>query len=257
MQYPRPLENLLPSKCGVESLQKQLSKYSLGTAGILKTPLSGQCVKSNPFIIILKYCLPFFILLSIFQTLPDIWYHNRMDTEADLRIQLSFVNADIKDFLGGSDGKSICLHRGRPRFYPWVGKIPWRRNWQPAPVLLPGKSHGWRSLVGYSPWGCKESDTTEWLHYTLFSYLFYWWNLGCLQFSVAVNNCICLWVTVLQVTINSGVKLLADWVCPCWTIFKMIVPAHDSQWTLFPLLPIFATPLTLSDFLNLVKLIGV
>ena len=49
VQYPRPLENLLPSKCGVESLEKQLSKYSLGTAGILKTPLSGQHVNSNPF----------------------------------------------------------------------------------------------------------------------------------------------------------------------------------------------------------------
>ena len=50
------------------------------------------------------------------------------------------------------------------RFEPWVGKIPWRRKWQPIPVLLPGKSHGQRSLVGYSLWGCKESDTTERLH---------------------------------------------------------------------------------------------
>ena len=40
-----------------------------------------------------------------------------------------------------------------------------RRQWQPTPVLLPGKSHGWRSLVGYSPWGCEESDTTERLHF--------------------------------------------------------------------------------------------
>ena len=46
----------------------------------------------------------------------------------------------------------------------WVGKILWRRKWQPTAVLLPGKSHGQRSLVGYSLWGCKESDTTEWLH---------------------------------------------------------------------------------------------
>ena len=45
-------------------------------------------------------------------------------------------------------------------------KVPWRRQWQPAPVLLPGKSHGGRSLVGYSPWGRKESDTTEQLHFT-------------------------------------------------------------------------------------------
>ena len=42
----------------------------------------------------------------------------------------------------------------------------WRREWQPTPVFLPRESHGWRSLVGYSPWGCKESDTTERLHFT-------------------------------------------------------------------------------------------
>ena len=49
----------------------------------------------------------------------------------------------------------------RPRFDPWVRKIPWRRTWQPTPVFLPGESHGQRSLAGYSPWGHKESDTTE------------------------------------------------------------------------------------------------
>ena len=46
-------------------------------------------------------------------------------------------------------------------FDPWVRKILWRRKWQPNPVLLPGKSHGWSSLVGHSLWGSKESDTTE------------------------------------------------------------------------------------------------
>ena len=40
-----------------------------------------------------------------------------------------------------------------------------RRQWHPTPVLLPGKSHEWRSLVGYSPWGLEESDTTERLHF--------------------------------------------------------------------------------------------
>ena len=44
---------------------------------------------------------------------------------------------------------------------PWVGKIPWRRTWQPTPVSLPGESPGQRSLVGYSPWDGKELDTTE------------------------------------------------------------------------------------------------
>ena len=48
-----------------------------------------------------------------------------------------------------------------------VRKIPWRRKWQPTPVLLPGESHGWRSLVGYSPWVRKESDMTERLNSNL------------------------------------------------------------------------------------------
>ena len=106
-------------------------------------------------------------------------------------------------FPGGSGTKSICLQCGRPGFDPWVRKIPWRRKWQPTPVLLPGESRGWKSLllllsrfshvrlcatpqtaahqappslgfsrqehwsglpqslVGYNPWGRKESDMTE------------------------------------------------------------------------------------------------
>ena len=44
---------------------------------------------------------------------------------------------------------------------PWVRKIPWRREWQPTPVFLPGEFHGQKSLEGYSPWGHKESDTKE------------------------------------------------------------------------------------------------
>ena len=52
----------------------------------------------------------------------------------------------------------------RPGFDPWVRKITWRRKCQPSPGFLPGESHGQRRLAGYSPWGCKESDTTERLH---------------------------------------------------------------------------------------------
>ena len=54
----------------------------------------------------------------------------------------------------------------RPGFSPGVGKITWRRKWQPTPVSLSGKSHGQRSLVGYSPWGRKKSGTTEQLTLT-------------------------------------------------------------------------------------------
>ena len=50
---------------------------------------------------------------------------------------------------------------GETGFDPWVRKIPWRKEWQPTPVLLPGESHGQESLGGYSPWGHRESDMTE------------------------------------------------------------------------------------------------
>ena len=60
----------------------------------------------------------------------------------------------------------ICLQWRRPGFDPWIRKIPRRREWLPTPVFLTGISHGQRSLVGYSPWGRKESDTTEQLTHT-------------------------------------------------------------------------------------------
>ena len=62
---------------------------------------------------------------------------------------------------GGSDGKESACSAGDPGFHPWFGKIPGRSAWLPTPVFLPGESHGQRSLGGYSPWGCKERDTTE------------------------------------------------------------------------------------------------
>ena len=82
-----------------------------------------------------------------------------------VQCSLGFIFFTCPPCPGGSDSKSMCLQCGRPRFNPWVGKIPWRKKWQPTPVLLPGKSHGQRSLVGYGSWGHKESDTTERLHF--------------------------------------------------------------------------------------------
>ena len=61
---------------------------------------------------------------------------------------------------GDSDSKRICLQCRRHGFDFWVRKIPWRRKWQPTPVL-PEEFYGQRSLVGYSPWGHKQSDMTE------------------------------------------------------------------------------------------------
>ena len=63
----------------------------------------------------------------------------------------------------------------------------WRRKWQPTPVLLPGKSHGRRNLVGYSPWGGKESDTTERLHFT--SYFNFRCKIVLISLLVAMTRC--------------------------------------------------------------------
>ena len=51
--------------------------------------------------------------------------------------------------------ESTCQYRSC-RFDPWVKKISWRRKWKPTPIFLPGKFHGQRRLVGYSPWSCKR-----------------------------------------------------------------------------------------------------
>ena len=73
-------------------------------------------------------------------------------------IKIEFTQ-NQKHFPCAASGKKLaCQYRGHKRckFYSWIGKIPWRRAQQPTPVFLPGESHGQRSLVGHSPWGCKE-----------------------------------------------------------------------------------------------------
>ena len=64
--------------------------------------------------------------------------------------------------------KNLSANAGDKKlgFDPWVGMIPWRRAWQLTPVFFPGESHGQRSLVGYSPWGRKQSDMTKATYHT-------------------------------------------------------------------------------------------
>ena len=91
---------------------------------------------------------------------------------------MQYITLDIKVIFDKSCPIQICAHKHRVfhgqkfwRFtvYSTILKasniLRWRRQWHPTPVLLPGKSHGRRSLVGCSPWGCEESDTTERLHF--------------------------------------------------------------------------------------------
>ena len=69
------------------------------------------------------------------------------------RLRNSKTQTGLSRWLSGEES---AYQSRRLRFIPWVKKIPWRREWQPTPVFLPGKSHGQRSLAGYSPWGRKS-----------------------------------------------------------------------------------------------------
>ena len=62
---------------------------------------------------------------------------------------------------GDSDSKESACNAGDPGLIPRLGKSPGEGNGNPSPAFLPGESHGQRSLKGYSPWGCTESDMTE------------------------------------------------------------------------------------------------
>ena len=76
----------------------------------------------------------------------------------------------------------------RPGFNPWVWNIPWRKAWQPTPVFLLQESHGQRSLAGYSPWGCKETDTTEATTYHAHSQLHSCSSLGTLLNLLSIKS---------------------------------------------------------------------
>ena len=103
------------------------------------------------------------------------WDHKELDMTEQLSTIMWLVllktSPHAEAILGTM--KSPLQHKF---MYDWKGLLwlTWRRQWHPTPVFLPGKSHGWRSLVGWSPWCCEESDTTERLHFHF--WLFMHWR---------------------------------------------------------------------------------
>ena len=85
----------------------------------------------------------------------------------EMQRYLTFKGVITLGFPGGSVVKNLPAAAGDARDL-WVREIPWRTTWQPIPAFLPGKFHRRRSLVGYSPWVCRESNTTE---HTLTTYI--------------------------------------------------------------------------------------
>ena len=104
---------------------------------------------STPCFPVLHYLLEFAQTHVHWVKMPKVWLFTL------LLFFFSYLEVQM-GFPGGSAGKESASV-----WETWVGKIPWRRAWQPTAVFLPGESHGQRSLVGYSPWGCKESDKWE------------------------------------------------------------------------------------------------
>ena len=84
-----------------------------------------------------------------------------LDHRARLHPGWGTVWAYVLGLPCGSRGQKSAGNAGDPSSIPGSGRFPWRREWLPTPGFLPGEFHGQRSLVGYSPWGHKESDTTE------------------------------------------------------------------------------------------------
>lgn len=119
-------------------------------------------------------------MLSIRRITISILYEDIESTASIISTYNQFNNSENVQntrHSGDTSGKEPayrqCRRLKRGGFDPWVGKIPQRRKWQPTPVFLPAESHEQRSLEGYSPWGCKELDTTEWGNtYFLFLKLF-------------------------------------------------------------------------------------
>ena len=103
---------------------------------------------------------------------PPFSGKGRGGLETELMIDYAYVMKYPEKFPkvpSGSDGKESACNAGDSG--PWVGTISCRREWLPIPVFLPGEFHGQRNLAGYSPWGCKELDTTEHTaHSTTFNY---------------------------------------------------------------------------------------
>ena len=94
------------------------------------------------------------------ETLQHLQWRNLGKIWSQFSNNLTF----IRGFPGGSYGKkNLSVDAGDTGSILRVGKIPWRKEWLPTPAFLPGESHGQTSLVGCSPWGCKEKDMTEWL----------------------------------------------------------------------------------------------
>ena len=133
------------------------------------------------------------------------------------------------------------IHK-RHGFNPWVGKILWRRKWEPTPVCLPGESHGRRILVGYSSWGCRvrnnlaSKQTTaaaEWVHVLLTRFFeVKLEHLASISFSqcwskiILISHCVCNRVLV-SVLKWKGIFLSLSWILKSFSLYAILKSAFS------------------------------
>ena len=120
---------------------------------------------------------------------------------------------------------AMSLQCKRPRFNPWVRKIPWRREWLSGPVFLPGEFQGQRSLMGYRPWGHKDSDRTEQLLLSLDHLFVLFREMAILLlFSCPVmSDSATAWTAVRQASLS----LTISWYLPKFISIESVVPSNN------------------------------
>ena len=138
------------------------------TSFVFYTDNSTSVLKYIHFYHFFIFHLKVLIYLSFSDWLHSVW--QSLGPSMSLQMALFhtfFFNGWIIVRYGASQVAQVVKESYQCRrcgFVPWVGKTPWSRKWHPTAVFLPGKFCGQRSLSGYSPWGCKELDTTECTH---------------------------------------------------------------------------------------------
>ena len=136
-------------------------------------------------------------------------------------------------WLRGKESACQCRRHRRQQFSLWVGKIPWRRAWQPTPVFLLGESYAQRSLVGHYPWGPKESDMTEVIehhsssctgHFRERQIVRFFSSSGSHAYSIFKCFIICLYF-ILMMFLSTTV-LFYICICVCVCIYIQLRIAH-------------------------------
>ena len=133
-------------------------------------------------------------------------------------------------WYNGTRSTCQCRRHRSCGFDPWVGKIPWSRKWQTGPVFLPGQFHRQRSLVGYSPWGYKESDVTEplstWIHIYIYihiyTYLYTYIYVGIyILFQILFHYKLLYW---RQLPVLCSMSLLS--ICFVYSSMYLLIPKY-------------------------------